>query len=88
MLGWCLAAFGIGQLPFWAIYVIYVKFRENGGKISVWESLKLCLKPSPEWGPLDGKLVSAYKYYTDDLKIDEMFQRSGFWYRIYDNICG
>lgn len=88
MFGWCLAAFGIGQLLFWAIREIYAKCRENGGKLSTREAFHLCLQPSPEWGPLDGKLLNAYKYYTDDLKVDDMFRRSGVLHRIYDNICG
>ncbi|XP_005188545.1 sodium-dependent nutrient amino acid transporter 1 [Musca domestica] len=81
--GWCLSAFGIGQLLFWAIYGVH---KRTGA--TLWERVKNSFKPKSNWGPLDPFILKNYKKYLDDMKVDEMFRPNGFWYRIYDNIFG
>lgn len=81
--GWCLSAFGIGQLIFWGIYAVY---RRSGNSFG--DRLMSAFKPKPNWGPADPTILKCYQKYLDELKVAEMFRPNGFWYRIYDNIFG
>ncbi|XP_037821703.1 sodium-dependent nutrient amino acid transporter 1 [Lucilia sericata] len=81
--GWCLSAFGIGQLLFWGIHAVH---KCPGG--TLWERFVNSFKPKADWGPLDPTVLKVYKLCMDDSKIELMFKRNGFWYRIYDNIFG
>ncbi|XP_013107994.2 sodium-dependent nutrient amino acid transporter 1 [Stomoxys calcitrans] len=79
--GWCLSAFGIGQLIFWAVYGVH---RRTGA--TLWEKVVNSFKPKSDWGPLEPTTLKAYKIYVDGMKVDDMFKPNGFWYKIYDNI--
>ncbi|XP_065369295.1 sodium-dependent nutrient amino acid transporter 1-like [Calliphora vicina] len=81
--GWCLSAFGIGQLLFWAIYAVH---KRPGN--TLWERFVNSFKPTPDWGPLDPTVLKVYKLCMDDSKMELMFKKNGFWHRIYDNIFG
>lgn len=45
-------------------------------------------KPKSDWGPSDPNVFKVYKMCMDDSKVELMFQRSGFWFKVYDNIFG
>ncbi|KAL9916420.1 sodium-dependent nutrient amino acid transporter 1-like isoform 3-T8 [Glossina fuscipes fuscipes] len=50
--GWCISAFGIGQLLFWAVYAI---LRSPGD--CFWDRMKTAFKPKCDWGPLDAQQI-------------------------------
>ena len=81
--GWCLSAFGIGQLIIWALYAVH---KSHGN--SWWERFVNSFKPQHNWGPSDPNVLKVYKLCMDDSKMELMFRRNGFWYKVYDNIFG
>ncbi|TMW48594.1 hypothetical protein DOY81_006332 [Sarcophaga bullata] len=81
--GWCLSAFGIGQLLIWALYAVHKSYGN-----SWWERFVNSFKPQHDWGPSDPNVLKVYKLCMDDSKMELMFRRNGFWYKVYDNIFG
>ncbi|XP_050095730.1 sodium-dependent nutrient amino acid transporter 1-like isoform X2 [Anopheles aquasalis] len=60
-IGWCIFAFGLLQLPIWAMYAVY----KQGGK-TLTEKIKNSLKPTADWGPLDPATHYEYKKFIDE----------------------
>uniref|UniRef100_A0A1Q3FXN8 Transporter n=1 Tax=Culex tarsalis TaxID=7177 RepID=A0A1Q3FXN8_CULTA len=55
-LGWCIAAFGLLQLPIWGIYAIT---KQEGKTLS--EKVMNAFRPTQSWGPIDPTLNQEYK---------------------------
>uniref|UniRef100_A0A1Q3FYH5 Transporter n=1 Tax=Culex tarsalis TaxID=7177 RepID=A0A1Q3FYH5_CULTA len=55
-LGWCIAAFGLLQLPIWGIYAIT---KQEGKTLS--EKVMNAFRPTQSWGPIDPILNQEYK---------------------------
>ncbi|KAM8714182.1 hypothetical protein ACLKA7_014338 [Drosophila subpalustris] len=51
--GCCLAAFGLLQLPGWALYAVY-KRRKAG--VSLWQRLCAACQPAESWGPANAQM--------------------------------
>ncbi|XP_037950720.1 sodium-dependent nutrient amino acid transporter 1 [Teleopsis dalmanni] len=81
--GWCLSAFGISQLIFWAIPTI----RKQPGN-TWWERFRNAFKPKPNWGPLDSQTLKEYKYYCEEMNNNEPLKSRNFLQKFYDNIFG
>uniref|UniRef100_W8B974 Transporter n=1 Tax=Ceratitis capitata TaxID=7213 RepID=W8B974_CERCA len=81
--GWCLSAFGIGQLLFWGVGAIWSC---PGGTIS--ERIRKSFKPKANWGPLDPVTLKEYQMFKTEDRSNELFKKTGFWYKMYDNIFG
>ncbi|ETN63077.1 sodium-dependent nutrient amino acid transporter 8 [Anopheles darlingi] len=60
-IGWCIFAFGLLQLPIWAIYAV---FKQSGKTIT--DKIKNSLKPTAAWGPLDPTTHYEYKKFIDE----------------------
>ncbi|KAH8407669.1 hypothetical protein KR222_010143 [Zaprionus bogoriensis] len=52
--GCCLAAFGLLQLPGWALYAIYKQRQTRDG---LWKSLRAACKPAESWGPANVQMT-------------------------------
>ena len=83
MLGWCLSAFGIGQLIIWAIIAVY-----KSPEPRLYDRFKSAFKPSKQWGPLDPALLKVYQQTVTDANTAQSLgaAKSGLWFKIYDNI--
>ncbi|XP_064537865.1 sodium-dependent nutrient amino acid transporter 1 [Drosophila montana] len=82
--GWCLSAFGVGQLLFWAVPVV----RRQPAELGLWQRIRKAFEPLPNWGPADPNTLKRYQLYVEQANASAMFQRSGIWHKIYDNIFG
>ncbi|XP_065367623.1 sodium-dependent nutrient amino acid transporter 1-like [Calliphora vicina] len=82
-LGWCISAFGIGQLFLWAFIGTYKR-----PEARLCDRIKNSFKPSKYWGPLDPCTLKLYKQSIDESNICGSLggTKTGFWYKIYDNI--
>ncbi|XP_058830523.1 sodium-dependent nutrient amino acid transporter 1-like isoform X2 [Topomyia yanbarensis] len=58
--GWCIAAFGLLQLPIWGIYAI---FKGEGKTLS--EKIFSTFRPLPNWGPIEPNLKLEYKKFIN-----------------------
>ncbi|RWS04481.1 sodium- and chloride-dependent glycine transporter 2-like protein, partial [Dinothrombium tinctorium] len=56
-IGWCLTAFIVFQIPFWALIAI---FKQNKGD-TMWEKLKLAIKSTEHWGPKEAALKEEWR---------------------------
>lgn len=82
--GWCLSAFGVGQLLFWAIPAV----KSQPAELSLWLRIRKAFEPLPSWGPADPHTLKRYKLFMEQANDSAMFQRTGIWHKIYDNIFG
>ncbi|KAH8299650.1 hypothetical protein KR044_004289, partial [Drosophila immigrans] len=82
--GWCLSVFGVGQVFFWAIPAV----RSQPAELSLWLRIRKAFEPLPSWGPADPRTLKRYQLHMEQAKASAMFQRSGIWHKIYDNIFG
>ncbi|EDV98124.1 sodium-dependent nutrient amino acid transporter 1 [Drosophila grimshawi] len=82
--GWCLSAFGVGQLIFWAIPAV----RRQPVDLSLWQRIRKAFEPLPDWGPSDPKTLERYQLFMEQANTETMFQRNGICHKIYDNIFG
>ncbi|XP_068146609.1 sodium-dependent nutrient amino acid transporter 1 [Drosophila tropicalis] len=82
--GWCLSAFGVGQVLFWAIPAV----RKQPSHLSLCSRIRKAFDPLPDWGPLDPHTLKRYQLHVQQANVSSMFQRSGIWHKIYDNIFG
>ncbi|KAL7022830.1 hypothetical protein ACKWTF_012398 [Chironomus riparius] len=58
VIGWCISALGLIQLPIFAIYAIC---KQKGN--TLWDKIKGAFKPTSNWGPRDSALNAKYKEY-------------------------
>ncbi|XP_055625249.1 sodium-dependent nutrient amino acid transporter 1 isoform X2 [Toxorhynchites rutilus septentrionalis] len=58
--GWCIAAFGLLQLPIWAIRAVV---KQDGSSLS--EKIAKAFRPTPSWGPIDPSLHQEYKKFIN-----------------------
>ncbi|EDW10664.1 sodium-dependent nutrient amino acid transporter 1 [Drosophila mojavensis] len=82
--GWCLSAFGVGQLLIWAVPAV----RRQPVELGLWVRIRKAFEPLPNWGPADPKTLRRYQLHVEQANVSSMFQRSGIWHKIYDNIFG
>ncbi|KAL7730577.1 hypothetical protein ACLKA6_000571 [Drosophila palustris] len=82
--GWCLSAFGVGQLLFWAIPAV----RSQPAELSLCRRILKAFEPTSSWGPADPATHKRYRLYMEQANDSTMFQRTGIWHKIYDNIFG
>ncbi|XP_034477988.1 sodium-dependent nutrient amino acid transporter 1 [Drosophila innubila] len=82
--GWCLSAFGVGQLLFWAIPAV----KSQPAELSLWMRIRKAFKPLPSWGPSDPATFKRYRLHMEQANDSAMFQKTGIWHKIYDNIFG
>ncbi|XP_017868514.1 PREDICTED: sodium-dependent nutrient amino acid transporter 1 [Drosophila arizonae] len=82
--GWCLSAFGVGQLVIWAVPAV----RRQPVELGLWVRIRKAFEPLPNWGPADPKTLRRYQLHVEQANVSSMFQRSGIWHKIYDNIFG
>ncbi|KAH8290262.1 hypothetical protein KR054_001489 [Drosophila jambulina] len=82
--GWCLSAFGVGQVLFWAIPAI----REQPASLGLWGRIRKAFEPLPNWGPTDPHTLKRYQLFVQEDNVSAMFRRSSIWHKIYDNIFG
>ncbi|XP_062135478.1 sodium-dependent nutrient amino acid transporter 1 [Drosophila sulfurigaster albostrigata] len=82
--GWCLSAFGVGQVLFWAISAV----RSQPAELSLCQRIQKAFEPLPSWGPADPHTLKRYQLHMEQANVSAMFQRSGIWHKIYDNIFG
>ncbi|ALC40460.1 CG1698 [Drosophila busckii] len=82
--GWCLSAFGVGQLLIWAIPAV----RRQPASLSLWQRIRKAFEPLPNWGPLKPSTLQRYQLFMQQANASAMFERRGFWHKIYDNIFG
>lgn len=67
VIGWCISACGILQLPVWALYAIY-----NTEADTLYEKIAMAFRPTSDWGPIDPEL---YKLYQHDMHRRKQTQR-------------
>jgi solute carrier family 6 (neurotransmitter transporter, glycine) member 5/9 len=61
VLGWCIFSLGLLQIPAWGIHqIVKIKRARN---ITVWEAVKVSLKPSARWGPKDDAVREKWLAY-------------------------
>ncbi|SPP74041.1 sodium-dependent nutrient amino acid transporter 1 isoform X2 [Drosophila guanche] len=82
--GWCLSAFGVGQVLFWAIPAV----RRQPSNLSLCARIRKAFEPLPNWGPADPGTLKRYQLYVQEGQANAIFQRSSIWHKIYDNIFG
>ncbi|XP_017120373.1 sodium-dependent nutrient amino acid transporter 1 [Drosophila elegans] len=82
--GWCLTAFGVGQVLFWAIPAV----RQQPAHLGFWARVRKAFEPLPSWGPADPQTLKRYQLFVQEGNASAMFQRSSIWHRICDNIFG
>ncbi|XP_023160007.2 sodium-dependent nutrient amino acid transporter 1 [Drosophila hydei] len=82
--GWCLSAFGVGQLLIWAVPAV----RRQPVELGLLMRIRKAFEPLPNWGPADPKTLRRYQLYVEQANVSSMFQRNGIWHKIYDNIFG
>ncbi|XP_030371971.1 sodium-dependent nutrient amino acid transporter 1 [Scaptodrosophila lebanonensis] len=82
--GWCLSAFGIGQVLFWAIPAV----RRQPSSLPLCARIRKAFEPLPSWGPTEPQTFKRYQAFMQEANVSTMFQRSGIWHKIYDNIFG
>ncbi|XP_055596215.1 sodium-dependent nutrient amino acid transporter 1-like isoform X1 [Uranotaenia lowii] len=58
--GWCIAAFGLLQIPIWGIYAI---IKQDGKNIT--EKMINAFRPRKNWGPIDANLHHEYKKFIN-----------------------
>ena len=82
-IGWCISAFGIGQLIIWGIIAIC-----QSPEPRLYDRFINAFKPSAQWGPLDSSLLKVYQQTINDANTAQSLgvTKSGFWFKIYDNI--
>lgn len=81
--GWTISFIGIVQLPVWAFYAI---IKQSGNTWS--EKIISAFKPIKNWGPSDPKIYEQYKKYLQESENEQMFQKTGIFYRFKRNIFG
>ncbi|KAH8400678.1 hypothetical protein KR009_000293 [Drosophila setifemur] len=82
--GWCLSAFGVGQVLFWAIPAV----RKQPAHLGLWARIRKAFEPLPNWGPTDPHTLKRYQLFVQEDNASAMFRRSSIWHKIYDNIFG
>ncbi|XP_062132451.1 sodium-dependent nutrient amino acid transporter 1 [Drosophila sulfurigaster albostrigata] len=53
--GWCLSAFGLLQLPGWALYAVYQR-RKQTANSSLWQRIRAACQPDESWGPANAQV--------------------------------
>lgn len=83
-LGWCLSAFGILQLPLWAVYAMYKQQAD-----SLYEKIVASFRPSDDWGPADPDQLKRYRQLVDEhaARQREMPART-VWTKFWENVFG
>ncbi|XP_067628880.1 sodium-dependent nutrient amino acid transporter 1-like [Eurosta solidaginis] len=81
--GWCLSAFGIGQLIIFGIKAIW-----QSSEATICARTKDCFRHKADWGPLDPSILKEYQLFEAEQRKNEMFKKTGVCYKIYDNIFG
>ncbi|KAI8120517.1 hypothetical protein FF38_10479 [Lucilia cuprina] len=82
VLGWCISAFGIGQLIIWGCITIYQRPESK-----LCDRIKNAFKPATHWGPLEPTILKSYKQSLESEIVNSLgVIRTGFWFKIYDNI--
>ncbi|XP_011189038.2 sodium-dependent nutrient amino acid transporter 1 [Zeugodacus cucurbitae] len=81
--GWCISAFGIGQLLIWGVGAVW-----NCSDGTLCERIKKSFKPKANWGPLDPVTLKEYQLFKTEERTNEMFKKTGFCHKVYDNIFG
>lgn len=81
VLGWCISGFGIGQLLIWGVGTVW-----NYSDGTICERIKKSFKPQKNWGPLDPSTLKEYQLFKTEERTNEMFKKTGFCHKIYDNI--
>lgn len=56
--GWTITAFGLIQLPLWAIYAV---IKQKGD--TLFDKIRGAFRPVPNWGPLDPAINERYQKY-------------------------
>ncbi|KAH8270760.1 hypothetical protein KR018_000208 [Drosophila ironensis] len=82
--GWCLSAFGVGQVFFWAIPAV----RKQPASLGLWGRIRKAFEPLPHWGPTDPHTLKRYQLFVQQGNANSIFRRGNIWHRIYDNIFG
>lgn len=81
--GYCLAAFGLLQVPIWGT-VAYLK--QDGKNWN--EKIVRVFKPISTWGPLDPVTNENYKKFLSNGKDKEMVRNNGILHRMKRHIYG
>ncbi|XP_065369350.1 sodium-dependent nutrient amino acid transporter 1-like [Calliphora vicina] len=83
VIGWCISAFAICQLFVWAFIATYKR-----PEARLCDRIKNAFKPSTYWGPIDPSTLKLYNQSIDESNIAASLggTKTGFWYKIYDNI--
>ncbi|XP_043066932.1 sodium-dependent nutrient amino acid transporter 1 [Drosophila bipectinata] len=82
--GWCLTAFGVCQVLFWAVPAV----RAQPAELGLWGRIRKAFEPLPNWGPSDPHTLKRYQLFVQEGNVSALFRRSSIWHRIYDNIFG
>lgn len=73
-LGWIISAFGVMQVPFWAIYTIT---KQDGTTWS--EKMALTFKMKSNYGPLNPDINEKYQKYMGNLERQDAKLPAGNW---------
>lgn len=81
--GWTVAAFGILQLPIWAVIAI---IKQKGDTWS--EKIAGAFRPTADWGPRDPAIFERYKKHTANMEENEKFLNNSILQRMKRNVFG
>lgn len=81
--GWAITAFGLAQLPIWAV----VAYRKTAGD-TIWEKVRGSFRPIPEWGPTDPATLERYKKLRIFFDEAEMGKNQNWLSRVKRNFFG
>lgn len=81
--GWTISAFGIMQLPIWAIVAIV---KQEG---STWtEKIQGAFRPMADWGPRESGNYERYLKHENNVKENQIFHQTNLFSRFRRNIFG
>lgn len=82
-IGWTISAFGILQLPLWAVFTIIYQKGD-----SPMEKIRAAFRPKDNWGPKDPATLEKYKKYVSNFESSQVFVDNGFIPRLKRHIFG
>lgn len=82
--GWTITAFGLIQLPLWAIYAV---IKQKGDTLS--DKIRSAFRPTLNWGPADPNNFERYHKYIANWH-DELAANppKNFWQKIQRKVYG
>lgn len=82
--GWTITAFGLMQLPLWAVYAV---IKQKGD--TLWEKIDGAFRPMASWGPIDPATNERYQKYITTWQNEITAQPSrNIWHKLKQRIYG